>query len=148
MIVIDVNVLVAAFRQDHPHHRLALPWLTDMLGGPDDVVIPDAVWVGFLRVVTLRGAFVQPSSLDEASSFIHDVVFAPAYLTAAPLVESATRLVALCTESQATGNLVPDAYIASVALGYGCPVATFDRDFRRFDGLKIIAPGPSEPAQH
>jgi predicted nucleic acid-binding protein len=40
----------------------------------------------------------------------------------------------------ATGNLVPDAYIASVVLGYDCPVATFDRDFRRFDGPRIVTP--------
>lgn len=140
MIVVDVNVLVAAFRQDHPHHDAALPWLTDALSGDDDVVVPDAVWTGFLRIVTLPGAFRNPSPLAEASAFIHDVVSADAYLTAAPLLESATRLVALCTESQATGNLVPDAYIASVALGYDCPVATFDRDFRRFDGLRIVTP--------
>lgn len=140
MIVLDVNVLVAAFRQDHPQHATAHPWLAGLLGGYDDVVVPDAVWTGFVRIVTLKGAFAQPSSLDETASFIRDVVGAPAYLTAAPLAESATRLIALCQDSQATGNLVPDAYIASVALGYACPVATFDRDFRRFDGLRIVTP--------
>jgi toxin-antitoxin system PIN domain toxin len=140
MIVVDVNVLVAAFRQDHPHHATAHPWLQQALGGFDDIVIPDAVWTGFLRIVTLRGAFAVPSSLEEAASFILAVVSAPAYLTAAPFAENATRLVALCRASDATGNLVPDAYIASVALGYDCPVATFDRDFRRFDGLRIVTP--------
>ncbi|OJU38794.1 MAG: hypothetical protein BGN97_10735 [Microbacterium sp. 69-10] len=140
MIVIDVNVLVAAFRQDHPHHEIAHTWLGQALGGFDDVVIPDAVWTGFLRIVTLRGAFAVPSTLDEASDFIRVVVAAPAYLTAAPFTESATRLVALCQESDSTGNLVPDAYIASVALGYDCPVATFDRDFRRFDGVRVVTP--------
>ncbi|UJP10330.1 PIN domain-containing protein [Microbacterium sp. KUDC0406] len=140
MIVVDVNVLIAAFRQDHPHHDVALPWLSQALSGSDDIVVPDAVWTGFLRIVTLPGAFRVPSRLDEASAFIHDVVSAGAYLTAAPLIDGATHLVALCIETQATGNLVPDAYIASVALGYDCPVATFDRDFRRFDGLRIITP--------
>ncbi|MGB4779381.1 TA system VapC family ribonuclease toxin [Microbacterium sp.] len=140
MIVVDVNVLVAAFRADHPHHEAALPWLAQALGGFDEVVIPDAVWVGFLRIVTLRGAFTNPSTLDEAATFVQEVVSAPAYLPVPPFPGGATRLVALCRESQATGNLVPDAYIAAVALGYDCPVATFDRDFRRFDGLRTIAP--------
>ncbi|MFT4259618.1 TA system VapC family ribonuclease toxin [Microbacterium sp.] len=121
-------------------HEVTHPWLAELLGGQDDVVVPDAVWVGFLRIVTHPNALLQPSTLDEAASFITDVVGAPAYLTAAPFTESATRLVHLCRESQASGNLVPDAYIASVALGYGCPVATFDRDFRRFDGLAIVTP--------
>lgn len=141
MIVLDVNVLIAAFRQDHPQHAIARPWLAALLGGHDDVVVPDTVWVGFLRIVTHPNALVQPSTLEETASFITDVVSAPAYLTAAPFTESATRLVDLCRESQASGNLVPDAYIASVALGYGCPVASFDRDFRRFDGLAIVVPG-------
>lgn len=141
MIVLDVNVLIAAFRSDHPHHARTHPWLSSLLGGLSDVVVPDAVWVGFLRIVTHPSAMVQPSSLDEASSFIRDVVSAPAYLSAAPFAASASRLIELCRDSQATGNLVPDAYIASVALGYGCPVATFDRDFRRFDGLEIVTPG-------
>lgn len=140
MIVLDVNILIAAFRQDHPHHDATRPWLAALLGGYDDVVVPDPVWVGFLRIVTHPNALIEPSSLDEAAAFITDVVSAPAYLTAPPFTESATRLVDLCRESQATANLVPDAYIASVALGYGCPVATFDRDFRRFDGLAIVTP--------
>lgn len=141
MILLDVNVLVAAFRTDHPHHAIAHPWLSEALGGHDDIVVIDAVWVGFLRLVTHPAALEQPSSLDEAALFMEEVVAAPAYLTAAPLIEGASHLVALCQQSQATGNLVPDAYIASVALGYGCAVATFDRDFRRFDGLKIVTPG-------
>lgn len=140
MIVLDVNVLIAAFRADHPHHTITHPWLSALLGSQDDVVVPDPVWVGFLRIVTHPSAMVQPSTLDEAAVFIRDVVSAPAYLTAAPFTESASLLVELCRESQATGNLVPDAYIASVALGYTCPVATFDRDFRRFDGLAIVTP--------
>lgn len=141
MIVLDVNVLLAAFRSDHPHHALAHPWLSDLLGGYDDVVVPDPVWVGFLRIATHPSVFAEPSTLDDAAAFIRDATSAPAYLTAAPFAESASRLVALCLASQATGNLLPDAYIASIALGYDCPVATFDRDFRRFDGLTIVTPG-------
>ena len=32
-IVVDVNVLLAAHRDDHPHHALVHPWLTDLLAG-------------------------------------------------------------------------------------------------------------------
>ncbi len=140
MIVLDVNVLIAAFRRDHPHHEAAYPWLATRLGGLDDVIVPDAVWSGFLRIVTHPSAMRQPSSIDEAASFVHDVISAPAYRPVRTPDDSASRLAELCQQSQATGNLVPDAYIASVALSLGCPVATFDRDFRRFDGLAIVTP--------
>lgn len=140
MIVLDVNILIAAFRRDHPHHEIAHPWLATRLGGVEDIVVPDAVWSGFLRIVTHPRAMVQPSSLDEAAAFIHDVANAPAYRTAATAGDAPQRLVELCRTSQATGDLVPDAYIASVALSLGSAVATFDRDFRRFDGLAIVTP--------
>ena len=35
----------------------------------------------------------------------------------------------------ASANLVTDAYIAAAAIAMGATVVTFDRDFRRFDGL-------------
>jgi predicted nucleic acid-binding protein len=43
-------------------------------------------------------------------------------------------------DSDAWGNLVPDAYLASIARAYAVPVASFDRDFRRFEGLEVIVP--------
>lgn len=39
---------------------------------------------------------------------------------------------------EAVVNIIPVAYIARV---HDCPVATFDRDLRRFDDLEIVEPG-------
>jgi predicted nucleic acid-binding protein len=43
--------------------------------------------------------------------------------------------------ASAAANLATDAYIAAFALSWAASVATLDRDFRRFDGLRIIEPG-------
>lgn len=43
-----------------------------------------------------------------------------------------------CREASATANLVTDAYIAATAISLGATLVTFDRDFRRFDGLKVL----------
>lgn len=43
-------------------------------------------------------------------------------------------------DAEAAANLVPDAYIAAMAIEHDCAVATFDRDFRRFDGLRVVTP--------
>ena len=40
--------------------------------------------------------------------------------------------------ADASANLVTDAYIASAAMAMGATVVTFDRDFRRFDGLSVL----------
>lgn len=140
MIVLDVNVLVAAFRQDHPHHSVARPWLIAALEADQPIVVPDSVWVGFVRVVTHPTVFAQPSPIEETSEFIDAVCRAPAFAIVTPPTDAPARLAELCRDSQATGNLVPDAWIAVIALALGAAVATFDRDFRRFDGLRIVTP--------
>ncbi len=38
------------------------------------------------------------------------------------------------------GNLVPDAWLAALAVAHGCRVATADRGFSRFPGLESFDP--------
>jgi predicted nucleic acid-binding protein len=38
------------------------------------------------------------------------------------------------------GNLVGDAHLAALALEHGATVASFDRDFARFEGVKLRRP--------
>lgn len=42
----------------------------------------------------------------------------------------------LCVESGARGNLVPDAYLAALAIESGSEWVTSDRDYARFRGLR------------
>ncbi|MFD4421281.1 TA system VapC family ribonuclease toxin [Agromyces sp. NPDC058484] len=140
MIVLDVNVLVAAFRQDHERHTQALRWLERVLSEGQEVMIPDAVWIGFVRIATNRAVFDVPATTTEAFEFVSSVSGATGYRVMPSLTEGLALFARECLEAEASGNLVPDAYIASVARAYACPVATFDRDFRRFDELEIIVP--------
>jgi len=140
VIVLDVSILAAAHLRDHPHHPAAHRWLMRALSRGRAVVVPDAVWVGFLRVVTSTRIFSVPSTLAVATAFVRAVATAPGYRTLSGHVDGIETFIALCIESDATGDLVPDAYIASIARAYGCPVASFDRDFRRFDDLDIVVP--------
>ena len=43
----------------------------------------------------------------------------------------------LCADVGGTGNAVPDAYFAALALESGCELITADRGFRRFPGLRL-----------
>ena len=42
----------------------------------------------------------------------------------------------LCRTVNARGNLVPDAYLAALAIEFNCDWITTDRDFARFPGLR------------
>ncbi len=145
MIVVDVNVLVAAHLSGHVHHRRALAHLTAALER-DTVLVPDAVWSGFLRIVTNRRIFAEPSTVPAAVTFVRAVVTAPGYRHVPGLVDGIEPLLQTLTAVGAGANLVPDAYVAAVAREHGCPVSTFDQDFRRFDGLRIVTPGAETDA--
>lgn len=48
----------------------------------------------------------------------------------------------LCREGEARGDLVPDAYLAALAIESGIQLVTTDRDFARFAELDWRAPPP------
>jgi toxin-antitoxin system PIN domain toxin len=140
VILLDVNIVLAAFRQDHPHHALARPWLERTISRGNGILVPDAVWVGFVRLATNSHIFEVPSTPAEAFEFVDAVRASPGYAKVAGLEDmAALRETALAAD--AWGNLIPDAYLAAIARSHAVPIASFDRDFRRFDGLKIVVPG-------
>ena len=62
MKVLDVNVLLAAFREDHPHWPIARPWL-DRAVESEPVAVPHRSAVGFGRLATNARVFSrQPPS--------------------------------------------------------------------------------------
>jgi predicted nucleic acid-binding protein len=48
--------------------------------------------------------------------------------------------VKLCRAASARGNLIPDAYLAALAIETGSEWITSDRDYARFPGLKWRVP--------
>lgn len=140
MIVLDVNVLLATFRADHPHHDIVRPWFDEAFVPGADIVIPDIVWVGFLRIVTNTHVFEVPSTLAESFAFLEAVTGSSAYGTVPEPRRGWADMREIATEADARGNLISDAYIAAVAMAHAAPVATMDRDFRRFTGLRILDP--------
>ncbi|MBX3068609.1 MAG: PIN domain-containing protein [Microbacteriaceae bacterium] len=140
MILLDVNVVLAAYRGDHAHHTVAKGWLDKLLDSPESFGVPDLVWVGFLRLVTNSHVFDVPSTPAEAFEFIEAVCSAPTYVSIPGLGSGFEKLKQLVLASDAWGNLIPDAYLAAVALSYASKIATFDRDFRRFDAVSVITP--------
>src|SRR5687768_8866442 len=51
MLLVDVNVLVYAFRVDAPDHAAYRRWLESVIAGPSPFGLADVVLSGFLRIV-------------------------------------------------------------------------------------------------
>lgn len=130
----DVNVLVAAYRSDHPHHVKASTWLLDTRGACARGSVPlrllPMVVVGFLRVVTNRRVYRTPDTVEDAVAFVESLLASPGVEIACPQGEWPLLREKLLGQGRA-GNLVADAWIASSVQSLGEHLVTFDGDFRR-----------------
>jgi len=136
MILIDVNVLVYAFRKDATDHARYHNWLQGIINAPSAYGISDLVLSGFLRIVTHPKVFNQPSTWSEASEFARTVRCQPncRFITCGE--RHWEIFTDLCRKADAKGNLVADAFLAALAIESGCEWITTDRDFAKFPGLQ------------
>jgi uncharacterized protein len=136
MLLADVNVLVYAHREDAPDHRPYRDWLRELLDADRPYGFSDLVLSGFLRVATHPRVFDPPSPLARALEFVEVVRSQPNAVPVAPGPRHWGIFVRLCRTAGAKGNLVPDAYLAALAIESGTEWITTDRDYARFPGLK------------
>lgn len=136
MILIDVNVLIYAHRADAPDHRTYRDWLEGVVNAEQAYGMSDLVLSGFLRVVTHPRVFGPPSPLAAALEFAHQVRSRPHCVLLFPGSRHWEIFIRLCQQVRAKGNLIPDAYLAALAIESGSEWITTDRDYSRFPGLK------------
>ncbi len=141
MNVLDVNVLLALFRPDHVHHDRAVQWWEASVAAGEAFTVPDIVWVGFFRLVTNRRVYTVPASFDEACEFFDAVNGQDLSLRFTGDARLVPEFLRLGRVSAVRGDLVTDAFIAATAVVYGGSVVTFDRDFRKLDGVRVVEPG-------
>ena len=136
MILCDVNVLVYAFREDLEQHPTYHAWVEDAVNNDEPFGISNLVASGFVRVVTNRKIFVEPSRLEPAFQFLRDLRSAPAAVPVREGLRIWPIFEDLCRKVGAKGNLVPDAHLAALAIESGCTLVSADRGFARFPGLR------------
>lgn len=132
----DVNVLVYAHRTEYPEHEGYRRWLLDTMGGTEAYAVSNSVLSGFIRVVTNPRIFRTPTSPAEAVRAAELVRGRPNCVSLSPGGRHWNIFARLCQEVGARGNVVPDAYLAALAIEHGCEFVTADRGFARFPGLR------------
>ncbi len=135
MRLLDVNLLVYAHREDSPTHLKYFEWLTKLINSGTNFAVSELVLSGFLRIVTHPKIFNPPSSFQEALAFIDSIRELPNLVIISPGHNHWSIFTRLCEQGDATGNLIPDAYHAALAIESGCQWVTADRGFSRFTEL-------------
>lgn len=131
-----MNVLVYAHRDGSERHDGYRAWLEEVAEGDEPFGVPDAVAVGFVRVVTHPRIWPKPTPIGTALEVVQAVRSRPNHVPVAPGRRHWELFERLCREVGAKGNLAPDAYLAALAIETGSEWVTTDRDFARFPGLR------------
>ncbi len=140
MRLLDVNVVLAAHREDHPHFDIARAWLNHVLATRSPFSVTDLVAGSFLRVATNRRIFSLPTPVPEAFRYLRALRDQPSHVMLGPGPLHLEILERLCVDTDAQGDLIPDAQLAAMAIEHASELVSFDRDFARFAHLRWTRP--------
>jgi toxin-antitoxin system PIN domain toxin len=137
LLVPDVNVLLNVQLTTQAHHDRAVDWLRHGSEGDEEIGIANLVLSAVVRILTSTGVSPTPLAPADAFTFCDYVL----KLRTTVAIQEGPRhwdiFRTLVLESGVSGPHVSDAYLAAFAIENNATFVTFDRGFRRFEGLKL-----------
>lgn len=133
----DVNVLVHACNSASPWRDAAARWIEVAADESRGLALTWVSLLGFVRVSTRPGILAVPLTVVQALELVDGWLQAPGAQVIQPGPRHASLLGSLLMRVGTAGNLTADAHLAALAIEHGATVGTFDRDFRRFDGVQV-----------
>ena len=133
----DVNVLVHAANEASPQHDESARWLARGFESPAGVALAWVSLIGFVRITTRAGIFARPLPVASALALLNHWLEQPKARVVHPGTRHAALLGRLLLTTGTAGNLTTDAHLAALAQEHGATVGTFDRDFQRFNGVRV-----------
>ncbi len=140
MILIDANLLLYAYDPSSPHHEAGRGWLETTFSRQEPVGLAWTTVLAFLRISTSPRPLEHPLSTLEAVAIVSEWLDRPMVTLLSPGEAHWEVLRRFLTEGQAPGLLVMDAHLAALTIEHGATLATTDKDFARFPGLRLLNP--------
>ena len=138
--LLDANILIYAHRSEDPHHAASLRWLQQVLTDGEQVYASAMAEVALLRITTNKRMGLSaspPAAVFELLTYLHAL---PNYARLELVPGQFGRLESICAALNLSGNDMNDAYLAALALENDLTLASADRGFERFAGLKLVNP--------
>jgi toxin-antitoxin system PIN domain toxin len=136
VLCLDVNVLVYAQRADLPDSERYGQRLETWANGFEPIGVPDMVLSGFLRIVTNRRIFAEPTSTSEAWSYADRLLDTPTVVLLRASERHWEHVRTLASDIDARGPDIADAYLAAYAVDNNATFISADRGFARFPRLR------------
>lgn len=140
MILLDANLLLYAWDASATHHERARTWLEAKVSEGEPVRVAWVTILAFIRIATNFRGVQQPMTPLEACQAMSSLLDQPSV----EILDAGPRhwgiLARLIDASGSRGALIMNAHLAALALEHGAILCTHDRDFLRFDGLRVEFP--------
>jgi toxin-antitoxin system PIN domain toxin len=132
--------MVYAHREDMTEHPASRDWVEETINNGGAYGVSERVLSGFMRVVTHPKVFARPTPLAVALDVVNQIRGQSHAVLIRPGPRHWAIFEELLRSSDATGNLVPDADHAALAIESGCDWITTDKGFLRFTGWRARHP--------
>ena len=138
---VDVNILLYASDGSSLFSKRARSFLDECARGPEVFCLAWPTLSAYLRLATHPAVFANPLSPDEAESNVDALLSLP-HARVLSEKEGFWGIYRDVAKGLAVrGNDVPDAHFAALLRQHDVPTLyTNDRDFRKFDFLKVVNP--------
>jgi hypothetical protein len=140
VIVIDANVLLYAYDSADPRHPQAARWLEAAIGGTEAVGLGLTTVLAFIRIATDPRVYALPIDAALAIELVESWLRRTNVHLIGPTDAHWRTLADLAVDGQARGPVLMDAHLAALVLEHGATLASVDRDFSRFPGVRTIDP--------
>lgn len=137
-MLLDVNILLAAHRTEHPIHDVCLAAVDGTCS--EGFASCAHTWNGFLRLATHPSVCQPPTPMAIALEAVAAWRRRSEARTLPDTAESWTIFDRLCRRQRAAGNAVYDLHLAALAMAHGCLLVSDDHGFDRIPGLRWKPP--------
>ncbi|MGI9036656.1 MAG: TA system VapC family ribonuclease toxin [Pyrinomonadaceae bacterium] len=140
MIISDANILIYAYNTDAVYHDKCKKWLGEQFSKPEPFAFCWQTITAFLRITTTAKIFPEHFTQEEVRGFIGDWMTHQNTRILTPGARHWTIFERLLAETKIVGAKTMDAHLSALAIEHGVVLATADRDFSIFKGLKTFNP--------
>ena len=137
----DANVLLYSADTTSPFHSDARELMRSLAEAEEIFYLFWPVALAYLRISTRSGVFAAPLALDSAVADIDYLLSLPNVRASGEGPSFWEMLKGVFDEARPRGNLLTDAHIVALMRMHEVDtIFTHDRDFRRFDGIRVVDP--------
>lgn len=135
-MLLDANLLIYGADEQSQFHDAAVAMQDELLNGERRVGLPWQTIGAVVRIMTHPRIVTRPLTGAQAWEFVEGWLRCP-QVWIPPASTHTARIFGELTKSvPISGNVVPDAMLAALAIEHGLEVWSVDADFARFPGLR------------